>query len=717
MSTNEARAFCELVFGDVPGDLRIGVSAPGIDGDWRLRPYRSAAGIAYSESSADVYVRTTLVRDDVGRGRGHAGDTRAVVGTWIDLDVRGTPDGRGGVKADGAPTISDALDLVHAIAEPSVLVSSGHGLHAYWLLQERPLRLEADELDDFALLVAGWQQAHRALVPWGIDRTHDLARVLRMPGTRNAKAGPPGVPVQLQVADGPTYAHEELQALVPDAAIEVAQATIELSKSSRTSSSGVQLEAIPDLQAALAQLPGALDEDPHLGALLDTPGPNGDVSAGDHAVACAAIRLGATDQQVHALLLEHRRRCNGKPKPGSYWPRTIAQARSVVDVEPVHEDDAGDRDLRHEHGADGDLDHAHEPEPEPVDDHAPPPLAPFPPIVVETWAEFSAKAGETVECLVDDLIPKGSIALIGAAAKAGKTWLGLALGLSASAGKPFLGHAVTQGPVLYVAMEGHRTGLRIRVGAMARGLGLDPDHGLARLHFVYKPRGLNLLDVKWAAALIEGAQKLGAVLVVLDVLRASAKIRETGEGKDDLRRLVEHLAPLTDDGVTVAPLHHFKKWSRDNSDAPIEERLSGSGDVWGIADAGLFITTPARANPMNVVHAARDMPNVPPFSVTRSGEASGPYGGYTYLDAVRLEVGDALTGATKGIAPEIAEFVRASARGDATPKEICEHFDISEATLRRRRDDLEVLGIEYVTAGKLSHYRPTPTTPPPRMSG
>ncbi len=110
-------------------------------------------------------------------------------------------------------------------------------------------------------------------------------------------------------------------------------------------------------------------------------------------------------------------------------------------------------------------------------------------------------------------------------------------------------------------------------------MGLDPDRDLALLHFVYKPRGLNLLDATWAAALAEAAKAIGAVLVILDVLRATARVRETGEGVDDLRRLVERLAPLTDDDVTILALHHFKKWSQGSADMP--SRLSGSGDHGG----------------------------------------------------------------------------------------------------------------------------------------
>jgi hypothetical protein len=71
-------------------------------------------------------------------------------------------------------------------------------------------------------------------------------------------------------------------------------------------------------------------QDERLARLLADPGPRGDVSAGDYAIACTAIRMGLTDGQIGALILAHRERCNGKKKDRGYLHRTISAARGAV---------------------------------------------------------------------------------------------------------------------------------------------------------------------------------------------------------------------------------------------------------------------------------------------------------------------------------------------------------------------------------------------------
>lgn len=69
---------------------------------------------------------------------------------------------------------------------PSVIVDSGGGIHAYWLLRE-PWLLDSDEARQAAEIVQRvWVQQ-----VIGADKTvHDLVRILRVPGTRNFKYDP-----------------------------------------------------------------------------------------------------------------------------------------------------------------------------------------------------------------------------------------------------------------------------------------------------------------------------------------------------------------------------------------------------------------------------------------------------------------------------------------------------------------------------------------------
>lgn len=73
---------------------------------------------------------------------------------------------------------------------PSVVVLSGHGLQPHWIF-ERPVTMNtAEERDRVKRLLVGLQAILRGKAVakgWTLDKTADLARVLRIPGTLNRK--------------------------------------------------------------------------------------------------------------------------------------------------------------------------------------------------------------------------------------------------------------------------------------------------------------------------------------------------------------------------------------------------------------------------------------------------------------------------------------------------------------------------------------------------
>jgi hypothetical protein len=113
---------------------------------------------------------------------------------WADLDAKGghTRESR----------IHQLLELPHY---PSIVVSTGGGLHVYWLLQE-PAE-GPDELNHAELIMR--------LVSKGLggDPVHDRSRIMRVPGTFNHKYGEP-LPVRLENdVPGLRYGLEELEAM------------------------------------------------------------------------------------------------------------------------------------------------------------------------------------------------------------------------------------------------------------------------------------------------------------------------------------------------------------------------------------------------------------------------------------------------------------------------------------------------------------------------
>lgn len=109
--------------------------------------------------------------------------------SFIDLDLhRADPENDFAHLAEAEPAkVVGALRWYcaeHSIPCPSLVVSSGGGLHLKWLFQQ-PLPAAALER---------WDAVQRALValfrPWNADaKARDAARVLRVPGTLHAKSG------------------------------------------------------------------------------------------------------------------------------------------------------------------------------------------------------------------------------------------------------------------------------------------------------------------------------------------------------------------------------------------------------------------------------------------------------------------------------------------------------------------------------------------------
>ena len=185
-------------------------------------------------------------------------------------------------------------------------------------------------------------------------------------------------------------------------------------------------------------------------------------------------------------------------------------------------------------------------------------------------------------------------------------------------------------------------------------------------------------------------------------------MRESNEGAKDISRLLRLLSPLTSSGVSVEFLHHYIKLTETRQQRAAADRMSGSGALRGHLDVGVFITKyePVERR-MRVEYELRDGVALDPIGLRLDGVGTGPYGGFTYHDTVRLVVDDEIVGEQQAKAPsgEIAAWIKEQRYGRATTAEICDEFDIGRETLRRRRPQICSWDVEYVDAGRLSHYR------------
>jgi hypothetical protein len=135
---------------------------------------------------ADVYLHVSALASAPPPGkRGTAATASMLAALWLDLDVSGGPADR----KSGAPSLDAAIELCHRIATPTLLVSSGYGLHAWWVFTE-PWLLDSPEARLAATdLAKRWEVAHRRELAgaWKLDAIGDLARLMRLPGTTNHK--------------------------------------------------------------------------------------------------------------------------------------------------------------------------------------------------------------------------------------------------------------------------------------------------------------------------------------------------------------------------------------------------------------------------------------------------------------------------------------------------------------------------------------------------
>jgi hypothetical protein len=119
--------------------------------------------------------------------RGTEAGVSVMPGLWADVDFAAPAKATAKKKPKNYPTEAAAREAVGLMpAEPTVIVQSGGGLHLYWLFSE-PLFIDDSNRREAKTLSHRWQQMLRAkLLKIGgfeLDSTHDLSRVLRLPGT------------------------------------------------------------------------------------------------------------------------------------------------------------------------------------------------------------------------------------------------------------------------------------------------------------------------------------------------------------------------------------------------------------------------------------------------------------------------------------------------------------------------------------------------------
>jgi hypothetical protein len=248
--------------------------------------------------------------------------TAGLLALCLDLDVNGSPGRDGTTKQGAAPSVREAVALAQAIATPTFVVLTGGGVQPWWVFDEPCVFDTDDEREEAAAFAQAWEQAHRDLVPWTIDHTHDLPHLRRIAGTRNFKADPPRPVTMIRPPGSTRWSVADLRAMVP--------AGHSTRRKAAPASLNGRAEVSPDRLAALMDLPG-------VAAVLDNPPADGGESARDHAVVKEAISGGHASDAEAAALVRSVREDYGDEKSKAdrpdYIDRTIRRARAEVTAE------------------------------------------------------------------------------------------------------------------------------------------------------------------------------------------------------------------------------------------------------------------------------------------------------------------------------------------------------------------------------------------------
>jgi hypothetical protein len=198
-SAMSAKRFLSALYGDTSG---------GYITVWHKRT-KATKWFAVKDLSAAAEYAVNKARDETAKDeiyfgvclrkarlseteRGKSSDISVMPGLWYDIDIA-EAESNVHAKKDLPNCIEAATVFLTEVApKPTILVNSGHGLHAYWLF-DKPLEITGDKAREQCVAVSnGWQNhlnAEAAKRGWNLDTTSDLPRILRLPETINRKNG------------------------------------------------------------------------------------------------------------------------------------------------------------------------------------------------------------------------------------------------------------------------------------------------------------------------------------------------------------------------------------------------------------------------------------------------------------------------------------------------------------------------------------------------
>lgn len=193
--------------------------------------------------------------------------------------------------------------------------------------------------------------------------------------------------------------------------------------------------------------------------------------------------------------------------------------------------------------------------------------------VSDLWEEQD----DEIEYTVEDLLPSGSLGMLGSRPKAGKSTLARCLSVAVASGVPFLNVLeVEEGDVIYLALEENRRSVVRQFKTVAlKGFGMTEEEAKRVLSRISLICGQTPKDFQKRLAELVEAHK--PVLIVVDTLIRLLKLQDGNSYSETSAGLEPLLHLAHDKNVTVLLLHHTKK--SDSGDLLGSTGISASADV------------------------------------------------------------------------------------------------------------------------------------------
>ena len=329
----DAGQFLRELWGDPPPGYVLVWMLPQKHSTWYFKLDGVAAQLE-GYADRDIYTGVGIAAPDAkltSKTRVTSANVAGIPGLWADIDVAGL----GHKKPNLPPTVEAAKEVLERLPfAPTILVHSGHGLQGWWLFEEPWIFRSEEERYQAQALSRWWHGKLAALFHergWTLDATHDLARVMRLPGTYNNKAE--RVPVTVLSLDGPRVSVQELLDLVPMTEEKVVEQICmpvvgEIILSADASPPFDKFMALMENDQKFKRSWEHRRVD-----LMDQSASGYDLS-----LASLAIGAGWTDQEVGNLMIAHRLKYGEDLKlREDYFQRTIGRAKEPKELAEAQE--------------------------------------------------------------------------------------------------------------------------------------------------------------------------------------------------------------------------------------------------------------------------------------------------------------------------------------------------------------------------------------------